>query len=54
VSGAHDQVSDDEVPIPCLHVTSLPQPLARAAASPAGSDDEVPIPPFSHHPALVS
>jgi hypothetical protein len=23
VSGAHDQVSDDEVPIPCLHVTSL-------------------------------
>jgi hypothetical protein len=25
---ARDQVSDDEVPIPCLHVTSLPRPSA--------------------------
>jgi hypothetical protein len=56
-SGAPDQVSDDEAPIPCLHVTPPPPPRhsARAAAvSPADSDDEVPIPRFSHHPALVS
>jgi hypothetical protein len=55
VSGDPDQVSDDEVPIPRLHVTSPPQPPARAAAiSPADSDDEVPIPHFSHLTALLS
>jgi hypothetical protein len=55
VSGAPDHVSDDEVPIPCLHVTLPPRPAARAAAtSPANSDDEVPIPRFSHRPALLS
>jgi hypothetical protein len=44
VSGTPDQISDDEVPIPRLHVTSPPQPSARAAApSPAGSDDEFPL-----------
>jgi hypothetical protein len=55
VSGAPNQVSDDEVPIPCLHVTSPLRPSACAtAASPSDSDDEVPIPRFSHCPALVS
>jgi hypothetical protein len=55
VWGTPDQISDDEVPIPCLHVTSPSQPSAHAAApSPADRDDEVPIPRFSHHTALVS
>jgi hypothetical protein len=55
VSGAPDQVSDDEVPIPLLLATSPPRPFARAAAtSPAESDDEVPIPCFSHRTDLVS
>jgi hypothetical protein len=55
VSGAPSQISDDEVPIPLLHVTSLPQPSAHAAApSPADSDDNVPILCFSHRTALVS
>jgi hypothetical protein len=53
VPGAPDRVSDDEGPIPCLHVTSSPRPSAHAA-SPADSDDEVSIPRFSHHPSLVS
>jgi phosphate-selective porin len=53
--GASDQVSDDEVPIPCLHATSPFWLSARAAVtSPADSDDEVPIPRFSHRPTLVS
>jgi ABC-type iron transport system FetAB ATPase subunit len=40
VSGAPNKVSDDEVPIPCLHVTSHPQPSACAASTlPANSDD---------------
>jgi hypothetical protein len=55
MSGSPNQVSDDEVPIPRLHVTSPPRPSARAAAtSPADSDDEVPIPCFSHRTDLVS
>jgi hypothetical protein len=55
VTGAPYQVSDDEVPISCLHVTSPPRPSAHAAAaSPIDSDDELPIPRFSHHLALVS
>jgi hypothetical protein len=55
VSGTPDQISDDEVPIPGLHVISPPQPSAYAAApSPADSDDEVPIPCFSHRIVLVS
>jgi hypothetical protein len=55
MSGAPVQVSDDEFPISCLHVTSPPRPAAHAAAaSPTDSDDELPIPRFSHHPALVS
>jgi hypothetical protein len=55
VSGAPDQVSDDEVPIPCQHVTTPPRPSAPAAApSPADRDDEVPIPQFSHCTALLS
>jgi hypothetical protein len=54
VSGAPDQVSNDEVPIPCLNATCSPQPSARtAAASPAASDEEVAIPHFPHGPALV-
>jgi hypothetical protein len=41
VSGSLDQVSDDEVPIPCLHVASPPRPSAHvAAATPSDSDDE--------------
>jgi hypothetical protein len=43
VSGALEQVSDDEVPIPCLHVTSPSRPSALAT-SPAASDGEFPIP----------
>jgi hypothetical protein len=43
VSGAPEQVSDDEVHIPCLHVTSPPRPSALAT-SPAVSDGEFPIP----------
>jgi hypothetical protein len=55
VSGPPDQISDDEVPIPPLNVTSPTQLSARAAApSSADSDDEVPIQHFSHHTALVS
>jgi hypothetical protein len=47
VSGPPDQISDDEVPVPPLNVTSPPQPSARAAApSSADSDDEVPIQHF--------
>jgi hypothetical protein len=54
MSGAPDQVSDDEVPIPHLHVTSPPSPSALAAAtSPAVRDDEIPILVFSDHTALV-
>jgi hypothetical protein len=54
-SNAPDQVSDDEAPIPCLHVTSPPHSSALAApASPADSDDDIPILRFSHRPALVS
>jgi hypothetical protein len=53
--GAPNQISDDEVPIPGLYVTSPPQPSAHAAtSSPAHSDDEVPIPRFSHGTVLVS
>jgi hypothetical protein len=52
MSGAPDQVSDDEVPIPPLHVTPL---LARAAATLlADSGDAVPIPRFSRRTALLS
>jgi hypothetical protein len=48
LSGAPDQVSDDEVPIPRLHVTATPRPSAYAAAiSPADSDDDAPIPLLS-------
>jgi hypothetical protein len=55
MSGTLDQISDDEVPSPCLPATSPPQPSARAAATvPADSDDKVPIPHCSHRPALVS
>jgi hypothetical protein len=55
MSGAPDQVSDDEVPIPHLHVTFPRSPSALAAAtSPAVRDDEGPILRFSHHTALVS
>jgi hypothetical protein len=55
VSNAPDQVSDDEAPISCLHVTSPPHSSARAApASPDNSDDDIPILRFSHRPALVS
>jgi hypothetical protein len=44
VFGALDPVSNDEVPIPCLHVQPLWQPPAHAAtALLAVSDDEVPI-----------
>jgi hypothetical protein len=54
VFGAPDQVSDDEVPIICLHVASPPRPSAcGAAASPAGSDGAVPIPRLFRRPALV-
>jgi hypothetical protein len=54
MSGAPDQGSDDEVPIPRLHVTSPLRPSARAAATlPADSDDEVPIPSFSRCTALI-
>jgi hypothetical protein len=50
-----DQISNDEVPIPRLHVTSSPQPSVYAAAlMPADRDDEVPIPHFSHRTALHS
>jgi hypothetical protein len=53
VSGAVDQVNDDEVPIPLLRVTPPPEPSALAAApSPADSDYEVPIRRFSHRTAL--
>jgi hypothetical protein len=55
VSGAPDQVSDDEIPIPRLRVTAPPGASAHAAATlPADCDDEVPIPRFSYHTALVS
>jgi hypothetical protein len=54
VSGAPDQVSDDEVPIPHLPVTAPPQPSARAAAtSLAEHDDEVPVPRCSCRIALL-
>jgi hypothetical protein len=54
VSGAPDQVRDDEVPIPRLHVTSPLRPFARAAATlPADSDDVVPILSFSRCTALI-
>jgi hypothetical protein len=53
VYGAPDQVSDDEVPIICLHVASPPRPSAcAAAASPASSDGAVPIPRSSLGPTL--
>jgi hypothetical protein len=46
-----DLVSDDEVPIPCLHFPPPRQPSAHGAApSLADSDDELPImrnPPLS-------
>jgi hypothetical protein len=35
VSGALDQVSDDEAPISCLHFTSPPRPSVLAAAAAA-------------------
>jgi hypothetical protein len=55
VSGTPNQISNDEVPIPHLRVTSPPQPSAHAAApSPADSEDEDPIPRFSHPTAPVS
>jgi hypothetical protein len=55
VPGNPSQISDDQVPIPRLHVTSSPQLSAHdAATSPANSDDEVPIQRFSHYTALVS
>jgi hypothetical protein len=40
--GASDLISDDEVSIPCLHVSSPHRPSAHgAAASHADSDEEV-------------
>jgi hypothetical protein len=54
VSGTPKQISDDEVRIPRLHATFLPQPSAHAAApSPADSDDEVLNPHVSHRAALI-
>jgi hypothetical protein len=55
VSGTPDHISNDEIPIPRLHVTAPPQTSAHAAASsPADSNDVVPILRFSHRTALVS
>jgi hypothetical protein len=55
VSGTPDHISNDEVPVPRLHVTSPLQPSAHASApSTADSEDEVPIPRFSHPTAPVS
>jgi hypothetical protein len=54
VSGTPDQIRDDEVPIPRLHVTSPPQPSAPSAApSPGDSDDEVSVPHFPNCSAFV-
>jgi hypothetical protein len=54
LSGASDPVSDDEDPIPCLHVPSPRQPPAHAtAASLAKSDDDIPIPRIPPRNALV-
>jgi hypothetical protein len=50
-----DQVFNDAVSIPRLHVTTPLRPSARTAAtSPADSDDEVPILHFSLCAALIS
>jgi hypothetical protein len=55
VSGAPDQVSDDEFPIPCQHVIAPPRPSAcNAATLPADSDDEVSILRFSRCTAVIS
>jgi hypothetical protein len=55
VSGAPNQVSDDGVPIPRLHVSAPPRPSAGAASTPpADSDDEGPILRFSRCTALIS
>jgi hypothetical protein len=51
---ASDLVSDNKVPIPCLHVLPPRRPSAHAsAASLTGSDDEVLILRFSPRSALV-
>jgi hypothetical protein len=54
VFGSPNLVSDDKVPIPCLHVPSHKRPSAHAAAaSLEDSDDKVPIPHFPPRSALV-
>jgi hypothetical protein len=55
VFGASSWVSDDDVPIPCLHVPSPRQPSAHAmTASLAESDNDVPILRIPPRSALVS
>jgi hypothetical protein len=55
VVDASDLVSDDAVPIPCLHVPPSPLPSARAlVALLADSDDDVPIPHITPRSALLS
>jgi hypothetical protein len=53
--GASDQVSDDEVPDPFLHVPShwRLKPAHAAAALLADSDEQVPIPHVPPRSALV-
>jgi hypothetical protein len=53
VPGAPDQVTNDEVPIPCMSPPP-PRPCARAAATLlVDSDDKVPILCFSHRSGFL-
>jgi hypothetical protein len=54
MSRASDQVSNDEVPIPCLRIPATPRPSDPAAAAlRTDKDDEVPFLSGTHRPALA-